>query len=184
MRRRDVAIAAACLVLGWLGLRGQRVPLLGFADLGFHELGHLVGYVLDAFLPWPQVLTAAAGSALQVGVPVGLAAYFLGLRRDRAGGAVCLAWAATSAHDVARYVADAPYERLPLIGGHHDWAFILRPHLDLADDLAYVLQAGGFALLGAGLVVACWPWIGGVSRTAPRDARPRPVPSPPGAGAP
>lgn len=131
--RRDVGALVACAVLGWLGLRGGRVPLLAMADLGFHELGHLVGYVLRP----PEVWTAALGSIFQVLVPVGLAGYFLGVRHDRLGGSVCLAWAATSAADVARYVADAPVEALPLIGGTHDWATILGPeHLDRLDRAA------------------------------------------------
>ena len=159
MRRRDVAVAVACLVLGWLGLRGARVPLLGWADLGFHELGHLVAYVCDAFLPWAEVLTALAGSVVQVAVPLGLATYFLQWRHDRAGTAVCLAWAATSLHDVARYVADAPHERLALIGGEHDWAFILAGHLDRAAPLAEALRAVGYLLLGLALVAATWPLL-------------------------
>ena len=133
--RRDLVALAACLALGWLGLRGERVPLLAGADLGFHELGHLVAYVLDGVLPWPEVLTAAAGSVFQVGVPLGLALYFLAARRDHRGAGVCLAWAATAAADVGRYIADAPYETLPLLGGKHDWATILGPeHLDRLQD--------------------------------------------------
>jgi hypothetical protein len=135
--RRDLAALAACLALGWLGLRGQRVPILAGADLGFHELGHLVCYVLDRVMPWPEVLTAAAGSIFQVGVPLLLAVYFLVARRDHRGAGVCLAWAATSVADVARYAADAPYERLPLLGGKHDWATILGPeHLNRLQDAA------------------------------------------------
>src|SRR4051812_33806951 len=135
--RRDLGGLAACLALGWLGLRGQRVPLLSMADLGFHELGHLVCYAIDTVLPWPVALTAAAGSVAQVGVPVGLATYFLVARRDSVGGAVCLAWGATAAADVARYIADAPYQRLPLIGGEHDWATVLLPeHLNRLDQAA------------------------------------------------
>ena len=40
---------------------------------------------------------------------------------------LCLAWAGTSAHEASIYIADAPYERLELIGGYHDWAFVLGP---------------------------------------------------------
>jgi hypothetical protein len=118
-------------------MEGRRVPILSAADLGFHELGHLVCYALDTVLPWPEALTAAAGSTFQIGVPVGLGAYFWFRRREAAGVSVCLAWAATSAADVARYIADAPYERLPLLGGKHDWATILGPeHLDRLGDAA------------------------------------------------
>lgn len=155
--RRDLAAAVACLALAGLGLRGERVPLLGAADLGFHELGHLVAYVLDAFLPWPQVRTAAAGSAFQIGVPLGLAAYFLLGRRDRVGGAVCLAWAATSVADVAAYVRDAPTQQLELLGGEHDWATILVGRLDLAHPIADALVRGAWSLVAIALVVALWP---------------------------
>jgi hypothetical protein len=136
--RRDVAALAGCAVLWWFGMRGTRVPLLGAADLGFHELGHAICYVLDAALPWPEVVTAAAGSAFQIGVPLALAAYFFSSRRgDHVAGALCLAWAGTAAADVARYVRDAPTELLPLIGGKHDWATILGPeHLDRLDEAA------------------------------------------------
>lgn len=152
---------AGCGLLAWLGMRGGRVPLLSMADLGFHELGHLVCYVLDAFLPWPELVTAAAGSGFQVGVPLGLAAYFLLAPRDRLGGALCLAWAGTAAADVARYVADAPYQAMPLIGGQHDWASILGPEqLDRLDDAAgwaRAVDGAGWLLVAAGVVVALLP---------------------------
>lgn len=161
--RRDVAAVVACLVLAALGLQGSRVPVLGAADLGFHELGHLVCYGLDAALPWPEVLTAAAGSIFQIGVPLGLAVYFLVQRGDRLGGSVCLAWAATAAADVARYVADAPDESLPLIGGKHDWATILGPeHLDrLADASAWAasLDRMAWALLVFAIAVPTWALV-------------------------
>lgn len=82
-------------------VRGARVPLLGLVDLGFHELGHLLTY------PLPDVVTAAMGSVTQALVPLGLATYFLLIRRDLVGGSVCLGWAATSAQDVSVYIADA-----------------------------------------------------------------------------
>lgn len=173
--RRDLLALAACLGLGWLGLRGERVPLLAGADLGFHELGHLVGYVLDAVFPWPEVLTAAAGSIFQIGVPLGLALYFHAARHDHRGAGVCLAWAATSAADVARYVADAPYEALPLIGGTHDWATILGPeHLNRLQD------AGAWAatidrLAWTMFVLALLSAVGGLLVAL---ASPRPVSAP------
>jgi hypothetical protein len=171
VRRRDLAVVAACLALAWLGMRGARVPVLGLVDLGFHELGHLVCYVIDAFLPWPEVATAAAGSVVQVAVPAGLATYFI-RRSDRLGGAFCLAWAATSAHDVARYVADAPYERLPQLGRHHDWANVLGPdHLDalhLAGLLADAIRLGGWLLLLTALLVAAQPLLATPPATTPR----------------
>ncbi len=71
-----------CLVFGFYAfVRGTRVPLLRLADLGFHELGHLLTYTL------PDVITAAMGSITRVLVPVGLAVYFLMVRRDLLGSA-------------------------------------------------------------------------------------------------
>ncbi|MGH2656652.1 MAG: hypothetical protein ACRDIZ_08155 [Actinomycetota bacterium] len=150
---RFVAGLAACLVLGWFAfVRGEPVPLLHLVDLGVHELGHLLTYV------FPDLITALAGSAFQVLVPVGLATGFWLGGRDRMAAGLCLAWAASSAQQVAVYVADAPYQRLPLIGGEHDWAFILGRLgiLDRAEGVATAVRGLGLALLLAGMVACLW----------------------------
>lgn len=126
------------------------MPLLSLADFGFHELGHLVMYAL----PISQLLTAAMGSIMQCAVPLGLAGYFWFARRDGVGTSACLAWAATAMQDVSIYIADAPHERLELVGGEHDWAYILGPgeldRLDAAAGIASVVNcAGALALLVA-----------------------------------
>lgn len=130
-----------------------RVPLLGFVDLGFHELGHLVGYVF----PVSEILTAALGSITQIAVPAGLAVYFLWWRKDRVAGGLMLAWTGTSAWDASVYIADAPYERLQLIGGDYDWAFLLGPtafnNYAIADDLAAFVEFMGGLSLAAGLLI-------------------------------
>jgi hypothetical protein len=146
-------VTAWAVVLAWLtyGRRG-RVPLLSLVDLGFHELGHLVTYPL----PWDAV-TAAMGSITQVCVPLGLAVYFLLLRRDRIGAGVCAAWAGTAARDASVYIRDAPYERLQLIGGEHDWAFVLAPHLSWAAPIATAVALLGGLLLIVGGLVPWWP---------------------------
>lgn len=149
---------AAIAALGWFAfVRGESVPLLAAADLGFHELGHML-------LAWaPEMLAALAGSATQVGVPVGLAVYFLVVRRDSLAGALMLGWAGTSAQNVSVYVADAPFEMLLLIGGQHDWAFLLGPLgwnvMRSAGSIAsgvwvlgLLLLLGGLGLCIAGLV--------------------------------
>jgi len=141
---------AACLTFGWFAfVRGTRVPLLGLVDLGFHEFGHMVTYWL------PDIVTAFMGSITQIAVPLAVALYFFAVRKDSLGAGVCLAWAGTSAQNVSVYVADAPYERLELIGGLHDWAFILGPgHLNMlssASTIAMAVKVFGFALLLAGI---------------------------------
>ncbi|HEX5616661.1 MAG TPA: hypothetical protein VFZ83_16030 [Acidimicrobiia bacterium] len=159
-----------CAVLGWYAfVRSTRVPLLGWVDLGFHELGHLIMYVV----PISQLLTAAMGSAFQVAVPLGLATYFAWWRRDALAGAVCLAWAATSMQDASVYIADAPYEALQLIGGEHDWAFVLGAEgLDRLDDAAAIARTvrgfGVVALVVAAGLIAYGAWCAVSDRTRAR----------------
>jgi len=146
------------LLLGWIAFVVKaQVPLLSLVDLGFHELGHLVTR------PFPDVVMLAAGSFFQIAVPVGLAAYFLVFQKDGLGGSLCLAWAATSAKDVAVYIADAPYQRLVLIGGEHDWATILGPEhfnaLDRAGAIAASVRWFGMALLFAAFAMCVWTLV-------------------------
>lgn len=168
--RNTVARAAGaglwCLAMAWCFAAGRQVPLLALVDLGFHELGHFVTYVL----PW-DLVTAAMGSIAQIAVPLGLAAYFLVQRQERLSAAVCLAWTGTSAWGVHVYVADAPYERLELIGGDHDWAFILfeLDRMSWAAPLARLVWLFGLACLaGAFTLVASVAW-------PRRDESPPPV---------
>lgn len=159
---------ATCCLLGWIAfVRKAQVPLLSLVDLGFHELGHLVTR------PFPDLMMFMAGSAAQVVVPVGLAVYFLA-RKDRLAGALCLAWAATSARDVSVYIADAPFQRLELIGGQHDWAFILGEHwdaLDKAAPIAAAVRVLGMAMLFAGFALCIWYLVMGEG-TPPRASTP------------
>ena len=165
---RYVLGVLACAVLGFFPfVQGTRVPLLGMVDLGFHELGHMLA------LPLPDPATAIMGSVMQVMVPLGLVAYFAFARRDLLGVGLCLAWAGASAWDVGVYIADAPYQRLPLIGGEHDWAYLLGPgglaDLSAAGPLSTVMTVSGAALVLAGL---------GVCFAAPLLGRSRPPSDP------
>lgn len=156
--RRTTAWAAVlgwCALTGWFAFaRGERVPLLSLVDLGFHELGHLVMYIL----PIHEVLTAAMGSIFQCAIPLGVGAYFCFVRRDAVGAVVCLAWAATNFQDASVYIADAPVQNLQLIGGEHDWATILGPqHFDIverAGSIASVVNGVGFVLWCVAVVCA------------------------------
>ncbi len=145
---RYVAGVVGCALIAYFPFVLQRrVPLLGGVDLGFHELGHMLTYV------FPDIVTALMGSVFQVAVPVGLAVYFGLRRRDLLAAGLCLAWAGASAVDVSIYIADAPFQRLPLIGGSHDWAYLLSPvafgNLSGAAEIA-----GTVKMVGAGLVLA------------------------------
>ena len=149
---RNLAAAVGCAALGLLAFgRDARVPLLGWIDLCIHEAGHVATALA------PPLVTAMAGSAAQVAVPPALAAAFWVVRREPLSAMLCLAWAGTSAHDAAAYIADAPYERLELIGGTHDWAYALGPEgfdaLGSAGAIAGVVRGAGFLMV---VIAAAW----------------------------
>lgn len=139
--------------MGWFAFdKGERVPGLTWVNLGIHEFGHLATYGFS------DLTTAMMGSIAQVGVPLALAVYFLVFRGDWLAAGVCLAWAATSALEVSVYVADAPTQDLPLLGGgRHDWAFILGPDgygaLDRARPIADTIRDGASVAIYAGFAL-------------------------------
>lgn len=158
---RYVAGLAVLALMGFNAfVRGVRVPLLGWIDLAIHEAGHVFAFWL------PDIGMAVMGSGLQVVVPVFLAAVFWLREHDPLGASLCLGWAGTSFQDASVYIADAPFRRLPLIGGEHDWAWVLGPRgidqLAWADELARTAWAIGLLL-----------WVAGVtlSLAGPRIAR-------------
>jgi hypothetical protein len=145
---RDAAVTAAAVAIAGIAfLFGTRVPILGLFDLGIHELGHLLA------TPLPRLAMFMAGSIAQVAFPLAMAAYFLIAPRDHPAGGFCLAWAGASARDVSVYAADARTQALPLIGGEHDWAYILGPSgFDALEHTATV--AGSIEALGGILALS------------------------------
>ena len=151
------AVAATAIAVVAFGFR-QPVPALDLFDLGMHELGHLLTGLL------PRMVMFLSGSVLQVAVPLGLAAYFLSRRSEWASAGFCLAWAGTSARDVAVYVADAPAQALPLIGGGtHDWAYLLGPQgfdcIDRAGAIAGFVEIVGLVMAVGGVALCLWPLV-------------------------
>ena len=151
------------MVLLWIAFAiGNRIPLLSMFDLGIHELGHLV------FRPFGTVVSFVMGSGLQILVPFGLAAYFWFRQRDRLSCGLIMCWAATATQDVSVYIADAPFRSIQLIGGTHDWWWLLnRWHkLAIADELANVVWMFGLVvgMMGLGVIVLplardAWDWM-------------------------
>lgn len=148
-RWRFAAGGVLLVVLGWFPfVRGTRVPLLGWVDLAVHEAGHVLFFWL------PDVGTAIMGNGFQVLMPLLFAGSFLVKQRDLLGTSVTLGWAASSLQDASVYIADAPFLDLPLIGGHHDWAFVLTELgvLAHAGAIARAVWVAGLMLL----LVAVW----------------------------
>src|SRR5690348_13278817 len=106
---RSAACGALGLVLGFFAfVQGRRVPILGMVDLGVHELGHML-------FSWaPSLVMLLAGNGTQTALPLLVAAAFAYFKRDWPAAGLCLAWAGTTLQDASVYIADAPYQRLPL----------------------------------------------------------------------
>ncbi|MBK9795275.1 MAG: hypothetical protein IPP58_02030 [Holophagaceae bacterium] len=134
-----------------LGSEPGWIPLLDGVNLLFHEAGH----PLFGLFGW-EPLTVLGGTLMQLLVPLGVTGSFL-LRRDTVGVAVAGVWTFENLLNIARYVADARAQVLPLVGGgEHDWAELLGRWGCLAQDtvLGQVLRAMGW--LG---MLACWAWL-------------------------
>ena len=98
--------------------------------------------------------------------------YFFFRGGDWIAAGVCLAWAAASAVEVSLYVADAPTQKLELIGDEHDWAFILGPEgyneLDKSASLATTIRDyATVAILAGGLLCLFAPLRRGRRRPQP-----------------
>ena len=141
-----LALIAAMWVVAFAN--DDKVPGLEYVNLGLHEFGHMLTYASS------DLTKALAGSIAQVAIPAAIALYWFFRRGDWVVAGVCLMWAATSSLEVALYVADAPTEKLDLIAGDHDWAFILGPDgygaMDQAKQLAGTIRewAGVAAVVG------------------------------------
>jgi hypothetical protein len=102
------------------------------------------------------VLAALGGTLFQLLLPLAFVAYFW-RRHDRHAAGVALWWVGQNCWNVARYVADARAQELPLVGGgEHDWAFLLATWDLLPRDqaLARDLRFVGW------MIVAAAVWIG------------------------
>ena len=91
---------------------------------------------------------------LQMSVPLAFVAYFV-RHHDGHAASVALWWVAQNCWNVARYVADARSQNLPLVGGgEHDWAYLLgrAGWLSKDRDLAQAIHFLGVVLLAASVV--------------------------------
>ena len=154
-----IAAVLATWLLAWLTYsREGWVPLLSRADLGIHEFGHMIAF-------WaPELLLQAAGSTLQVALPLCFGAYFW-LRNDRFAVVLMIAWAAESLNNVSVYVYDATRMMLPLVGDDgsgagHDWRNILGRLglLEHTDGIAYTVRGLSCLLFVVAFGLAVWWW--------------------------
>ena len=127
------------------------VPLLDGVNLVFHEAGH----PLFGLLGW-EPLTILGGTLMQLLVPLLVLGSFW-LRREAPGTAFAGVWCCENLLNIARYVADARAQVLPLVGGgEHDWADLLGRWGCLQQDTAL---GQGLRALGWLGMTACWAWL-------------------------
>jgi len=117
--------------------------LLDYANLAVHEAGHVI------FSLFGLGLGVWGGTLLQLLMPLAFANHFA-RRGETLGTAFGAFWAGENGLNIARYIADARAQALPLVGGgEHDWNFILgRLGLLEADTkIAAAVRVAGWAAM-------------------------------------
>jgi hypothetical protein len=122
----------------------------------FHELGHVL------FRPFGEFMMFAGGSITQLLVPI--VAGLLLLRQGELFGAVLGGgWFSLSLYGVARYMADAEAQELPLVGfgsdPEHDWHYILETWDAVARCEIYAGRLGTLAGITGLIACAYGAWL-------------------------
>lgn len=140
--RRPHVVGVAVLAIALLALlhRGADpwIPILDSANLAFHEAGHMFYGVLG------ETAQLYGGVLGQLTFPIVVMITFF-VRREAPGVAVGAIWAAQNLFNIARYMADARAQELPLVGGgEHDFTNIftrwgvLHRDLQIAHDVRVI----------------------------------------------
>jgi hypothetical protein len=155
----SVSLLLAILVLIlWTSTEGW-VPFLDSANLAFHEAGHPLFGLLG------ETLGLYGGTLMQLLIPVVVLGSFW-QRREATGAACAAAWLCENLLNVARYMADARVQLLPLVGGgEHDWWNILSRWGLLGWDTRL---AGGLRALAWLGLLSSWAWLAVGWRSSPR----------------
>jgi hypothetical protein len=148
---------AALIAVGLLGFwiyvdEDQWLPILDGANLAFHEAGHKVYGIFG------DTLGLYGGTLGQLTFPLVAFGIFT-YRKQWAQAAIPLAWAGQNLFNIARYMADARANELPLVGGtEHDWYNILMRWGALMKDERYAgyTRTLGWLTLGAAAGICIW----------------------------
>ena len=143
--------AVGLMLLVYLTSAEGWIPILDSLNLVFHEAGH------PLFSPFGETLHILGGTLMQLLVPA-LVAGSCWYKRQAVGAALAGAWFFQNGFNIARYIADARAQVLPLVGGgEHDWAALLGKWDVLHKDLAYAATLRHLAWIG---ILACCAWLG------------------------
>ena len=125
--------------------------LLDYVNLAFHEAGHPL---LGLFGETPELYGGTIG---QLVFPCTAAVAFW-RQREPVGYAVALVWLFENFLNMARYMADAQAQVLPLVGGgEHDWTNIFSRWGVLAADASIARAVNRMGWSG---MIAAWTWLG------------------------
>jgi len=126
------------------------ILLLDHANLAFHEAGHLIFGLLGAT---PGLYGGTLG---QLVFPIVAGASFH-QRRHAVGLALSGVWLFENLLNIARYMADARAQVLPLVGGgEHDWYLIFSRHGWLEHDTGIAAATQSLGWLG---MIGCLFWL-------------------------
>jgi hypothetical protein len=128
----------------YLTLFNGEVSILHSTNLVFHEAGHTIFVFLGEFAHF------LGGTILQIAIPLLLAFSFL-RKGDIFATLIMLWWVGENLINVSAYIADARIQQLELIGGEHDWTYILGKMGILQQDLVIakiVFFFGVFIMVG------------------------------------
>ena len=157
-----LAFALACLGFHWLGDEGW-VPLLDSANLALHEAGHPLVGIFSARA------TVYGGTLFQLAFPLAAAGHFHRVANP-SGVAASLVWVGENLFNIARYMADARAQDLPLVGnGDHDWAEIFGRWgvLPLDGRIAGLTRGIGVVLILGAVVWLFRRWLADRDHSAP-----------------
>ncbi len=146
-------LVAWLLVSLWADDDGYLLGLDGL-NLIIHEGGHFL------FVWFGETLELYGGTLLQLAVPLTLVLAFA-RRGEAQGSALAGVWFFQNFLNVARYMADARAQELPLVGGGgHDWYAILGSWglLEYDTRLAGILRAAGWLGMLATYAWFAWRW--------------------------
>jgi hypothetical protein len=148
-------LALASLGFAWIMYVHKTAPsgwvrIIDDANLVFHEAGHPIFGLLG------QTLGLYGGTLGQLVVPAGIAVAFWA-KREAVGCAVTGFWFFENFLNIARYMADARAQVLPLVGGgEHDWTNIFSRWGVLSSDTTIAGFVAGLGWLG---MIGAWGWL-------------------------
>ena len=165
---RLIGFAIGAGLFGLLVLVSENgfVFLIDHANLLFHEAGHpIIGLFSSRLEPY-------GGTIGQLVFPIVLAVFFW--RKDQPlSFAGSLIWFFENWLNIARYMADARAQELPLVGGgDHDWNTIFGRWNVLAYDtrVATVVKIMGWSGMAAVCAWVVWRWYRDRERTSEKES--------------